>query len=62
MSRASPVEPRCPLCRRAQSTDHAPFCSRRCQDRDLLNWLGGGYALPGEERADKLLDNADGDA
>jgi endogenous inhibitor of DNA gyrase (YacG/DUF329 family) len=26
----------------------APFCSPRCQDRDLLNWLGDGYALPGD--------------
>ena len=27
--------------------DHAPFCSRGCKDRDLLNWLGEGYRVPG---------------
>ncbi|HEY6869780.1 MAG TPA: DNA gyrase inhibitor YacG, partial [Novosphingobium sp.] len=27
--------------------DHAPFCSTRCRDRDLVRWLEGGYALPG---------------
>jgi len=36
----------------------APFCSRRCRDRDLLNWLGDGYALPGRS-ADNALDNDD---
>jgi len=37
----------CPLCGQPASPDHAPFCSRRCQDRDLLKWLGEGYAIPG---------------
>ena len=23
-----------------------PFCSRRCRDQDLLNWLAGSYAVP----------------
>ena len=27
--------------------DNAPFCSRGCKDRDLLNWLGEGYRVPG---------------
>jgi endogenous inhibitor of DNA gyrase (YacG/DUF329 family) len=26
--------------------DHAPFCSRGCKDRDLLNWLSEAYAIP----------------
>ncbi|QPQ54438.1 DNA gyrase inhibitor YacG [Allosphingosinicella flava] len=37
----------CPLCRKPESADHAPFCSRGCKDRDLLNWLGEGYRVPG---------------
>ena len=37
----------CPLCRKPASEEHAPFCSRGCKDRDLLKWLGGGYAIPG---------------
>ncbi len=26
-----------------------PFCSARCRDQDLLNWLGGRYAVPSTE-------------
>jgi endogenous inhibitor of DNA gyrase (YacG/DUF329 family) len=26
---------------------HAPFCSQGCRDRDLLQWLGEGYRVPG---------------
>lgn len=39
---------RCPLCRKASVAEHAPFCSRGCKDRDLLNWLGEAYAVPGK--------------
>ena len=37
----------CPICRKPASEEHAPFCSRGCKDRDLLKWLGDGYAIPG---------------
>ncbi|HTG39748.1 DNA gyrase inhibitor YacG [Sphingomonas sp.] len=37
----------CPLCGTAAHPDHAPFCSRGCRDRDMLQWLGEGYRLPG---------------
>lgn len=26
---------------------YAPFCSARCRDRDLAQWFGDGYAVPG---------------
>lgn len=44
---------RCPVCRRPTdwAGPHAetkPFCSATCRHRDLLSWLGGGYAIPGE--------------
>lgn len=26
-----------------------PFCSKRCADLDLGQWLTGGYAIPTEE-------------
>jgi hypothetical protein len=46
-----PATPRkrsgCPLCGRPPADPHAPFCSPRCRDRDLLNWLGEGYRVPG---------------
>jgi endogenous inhibitor of DNA gyrase (YacG/DUF329 family) len=42
-------EPRCPICRRPRDPQHRPFCSPRCRDQDLLNWLGGRYAIPAQE-------------
>lgn len=38
---------KCPICRKPRQAEHAPFCSAACRDRDLLKWLGDGYALPG---------------
>ena len=37
----------CPICGKPRAAAHSPFCSVRCRDRDLLQWLGEGYALPG---------------
>lgn len=38
---------KCPICGKPRDTELAPFCSKRCRDRDLLQWLDDGYALPG---------------
>ena len=38
---------RCPICRKPRQPDFTPFCSQPCKDRDLLQWLDEGYALPG---------------
>jgi hypothetical protein len=38
---------RCTLCGKPATPDHAPFCSQGCRDRDLLNWLGDNYRVPG---------------
>lgn len=37
----------CPLCGKPTDPAHKPFCSQGCRDRDLLNWLDGGYRVPG---------------
>jgi endogenous inhibitor of DNA gyrase (YacG/DUF329 family) len=40
----------CPICKKPFEADtiaHAPFCSLRCKDRDLAQWFGDGYAVPG---------------
>lgn len=38
----------CPLCRKQPAAaEFKPFCSARCRDRDLLNWLGDGYRIAG---------------
>lgn len=38
---------KCPICGTPPSEEFAPFCGRGCKDRDLLNWLGDGYRVPG---------------
>ena len=37
----------CPICKKPRTEKHAPFCSNRCRDRDLAQWFGDGYAVPG---------------
>ena len=43
---------RCPLCGKPGSEEHKPFCSQGCKDRDLLNWLGDAYRVPGPPAED----------
>jgi endogenous inhibitor of DNA gyrase (YacG/DUF329 family) len=38
----------CPLCGKPAAAAHRPFCSQGCKDRDLLNWLGDAYRVPGQ--------------
>ena len=46
---------RCPRCRKeflfTSVAQHKffPFCSQRCRDVDLGNWLTGKYVIPGKE-------------
>jgi endogenous inhibitor of DNA gyrase (YacG/DUF329 family) len=37
----------CPLCNKTAQARFRPFCSQGCRDRDLLNWLGDAYRVPG---------------
>lgn len=41
---------RCVLCGRSVDPAFRPFCSRRCADVDLGNWLSGAYVVPSAER------------
>ena len=34
----------------------APFCSRGCQDRDLIQWMREGYIVPSRDNEDELFD------
>jgi uncharacterized protein len=50
----------CPLCGKPASDEHTPFCGQGCRDRDLLNWLGDAYRVPGppaEETVPERLDS-----
>lgn len=50
----------CPLCAKPADPAFRPFCSRGCKSRDLLNWLGEGYRVPGPPAASENgLDSAD---
>jgi hypothetical protein len=49
----------CPVCGRPTTAEHGPFCSRGCKDRDLLNWLGDGYRVPGPPAGDSETDRLD---
>lgn len=44
---SNPRSKPCPVCRKPPQPEYAPFCSRGCKDRDLLQWLGEGYRIPG---------------
>ncbi|GGD88109.1 hypothetical protein GCM10011515_04660 [Tsuneonella deserti] len=52
----------CPICRKPRSEAHAPFCSTRCKDRDLVRWFSDSYAVPGPpadpQEIDRTLDIA----
>ena len=48
---------RCPICSAPARHEHAPFCSRGCKDRDLLQWLGEGYRIPGPVTDEEALDS-----
>ncbi|MGB1034217.1 MAG: DNA gyrase inhibitor YacG [Primorskyibacter sp.] len=50
----------CPICAKPTTSQHRPFCSRRCADIDLGKWLGGDYAVPSTDPEDmtKAMDAA----
>lgn len=49
----------CPVCAAPTDPVHSPFCSQGCRDRDLLQWLGEGYRIPGP-KVDPGLDSPEG--
>jgi len=50
---------RCALCGKPERTEHAPFCSRACKDRDLLKWLAEGYRIAGPSADPDMLDSGE---
>ena len=47
----------CPLCKKPAHPDYRPFCGRAHRDRDLLQWLGEGYRIPGRPLVDEDADD-----
>jgi endogenous inhibitor of DNA gyrase (YacG/DUF329 family) len=52
----------CPICGKPADPATKPFCGRGCKDRDLLQWLGEGYRLPGERAENDVRSGLDSDA
>ena len=44
------TDPKCPVCGKARTAKHRPFCS----DVDLGRWFTGAYAVPSEELPDEF--------
>lgn len=50
----------CTYCKRKPIIEgFKPFCSKRCADLDLGQWLTGGYAIPTEEPGSDQHSNLD---
>ncbi|MFL0357139.1 DNA gyrase inhibitor YacG [Erythrobacter sp. GH1-10] len=56
-----PAKP-CPICKKPRVPEFAPFCSSRCKDRDLAQWFGDGYAVPGRPANPEEIAQSDWDA
>ena len=44
----------CPICRNKSISPHTPFCSRRCSQLDLSNWLREAYFIPSYDVQDDI--------
>lgn len=44
---------KCPMCGKPMERKFRPFCSRRCANLDLGNWLGEVYRAPTDEPIDQ---------
>jgi len=59
---ANQRKPLCARCRKqAVAPEYRPFCSKRCADADLGQWLTASYVIPGAaaEQADDTAGPAD---
>jgi len=61
MSQPLPDARKCTVCRKPQSHEFRPFCSKRCADVDLGNWLGERYSVPAIEPPDGPQDFSEND-
>ncbi len=47
---------KCPICQKKfdpNKSEDKPFCSERCKELDLGNWLSEGYTIPAVELDDE---------
>ena len=43
----------CPVCGAPAKLEDEPFCSARCAQLDLGQWLNEGYAIPAADEEDE---------
>ncbi|AEG50057.1 UPF0243 zinc-binding protein yacG [Sphingobium chlorophenolicum L-1] len=55
----SPKASSCPICGQPSHPETRPFCGKACRDRDLLQWLGDGYRVPGAPASDEMKKSGD---
>ena len=56
---------RCPICKQSitwEGNAFRPFCSERCKNIDLDNWLEGRYRIPAPTDPDDEIVSEDGSA
>jgi uncharacterized protein len=53
---------RCPICKADTEPKFRPFCSSRCCDIDLGNWLTGGYVIAVDDSGSSEDDGSDAQA
>ena len=56
---SKPIGGKCPLCNAPSQHEFRPFCSKRCADKDLGNWVTGRYAIPTNEPANVPVNDDD---
>lgn len=44
----------CPMCGKPTLKDMRPFCSKRCADIDLAEWLNESYAIASQRPEDAV--------
>ncbi|MBY9067536.1 DNA gyrase inhibitor YacG [Hyphomonas sp. WL0036] len=56
MSKLATPEQKKPLCARCRkqtvAAEYRPFCTKRCADADLGQWLNGSYVIAGRPAED----------
>ena len=51
----------CPICEKPTVAAYKPFCSKKCADIDLNQWLVGNYRIEGSDSASSDAEDSYGD-
>jgi endogenous inhibitor of DNA gyrase (YacG/DUF329 family) len=51
--------PHCPICKRLTTEESHPFCSERCRQIDLGQWLDGKYRIEADRHEQSASDDTE---